>query len=131
MSKLKIVITRGPNKYGAYVEGKGIYAQGEDIKKVRKDVLSAIEFYKENVKEIFPEMEENYEIEYHFDTPSFLKYFTDTFSKAALERMTGINQKLLGHYASGLKKPGAMQAKRIDDAIKKIAEELRQIHITT
>lgn len=130
MSKLKIIITKGPNKYGAFVEGQAIYAQGDNIKDVKEDVLSAIKFYKENIEEISPELAEDYEIEYYFDTPSFLKYFTDIFSKAALQRMTGINQKLLGHYATGLKKPGTKQVKRIDDAIKNIAEELRQIHIT-
>jgi hypothetical protein len=33
-------------------------------------------------------------------------YYKRIFTNVALERITGINQKQLQHYATGLKKPG-------------------------
>jgi len=43
--------------------------------------------------------------------------------------MTGINQKQLHHYASGLKKPRQEQRKKIETALHKLGEELLAIEL--
>ena len=53
-----------------------------------------------------------YQIVFKYDVQSMLSYYSDVFSKPALERLTGINQKLLHHYATGLKKPREHSVKR-------------------
>jgi hypothetical protein len=65
-----------------------------------------------------------YEIEFCYDTQSIMNYYDKIFTKVALERITGINQKLLHHYASGLKKPRAAQRKKIESALHCLGEEL-------
>ena len=51
------------------------------------------------------------------------------FTNSALERITGINQKQFQHYASGLKKPRAAQAKKIESALHKLGSELLALEL--
>ncbi len=66
---------------------------------------------------------------YKFDVQSFLNYYKGIFTKAALERVTGINQKQLQHYATGLKKPRATQAKKIEAELHKLGSELMSVEL--
>ncbi len=43
--------------------------------------------------------------------------------------MTGINQKQLQHYASGLKKPRPTQVKKIETAIHNLGKELISVEL--
>jgi predicted transcriptional regulator len=51
------------------------------------------------------------------------------FTRAALERITGINQTQLGHYAAGRSKPRIMQVKKIEKALHELGEELSTISL--
>ncbi|MFV0506365.1 MAG: hypothetical protein ACK5L5_06595, partial [Bacteroidales bacterium] len=62
-----------------------------------------------------------------YDTMSFFNYYCELFSMPALERLTGINQKQLHHYASGLKKPREAQLKKIETALHKLGDELKAV----
>jgi hypothetical protein len=44
---------------------------------------------------------------------SLFEYYKGVFTKSALERITGINQRQLQHYSSGLKKPRLAQKQKI------------------
>ncbi len=55
----------------------------------------------------------------------FLKKKIFTFS--TLSRVTGINQRQLQCYSSGVKKPRKKQIRRIEDGVKLIALELSSI----
>lgn len=48
------------------------------------------------------------DFEFKYDIPSFLQYYAYAFTLAGLERITGVNQKQLGHYISGFRKPSRM-----------------------
>lgn len=118
MGKVKVTIGKGPDLFGALAENViGIYGEGNSVKETRDNILKAIELYKKYNDNIPSELQGNIEIEWTFDVQSFLQYYNDIFSKAALERITGINQKQLGHYSSGLKKPRKAQVKKTDNAI--------------
>ncbi len=75
------------------------------------------------------ELQGDMDIEWHFDVQSFLQYYSGIFTKAALERMTGINQKQLGHYASGLKKPRHAQVAKIDNALRGFIDDMSLVHL--
>jgi len=66
---------------------------------------------------------------YKFDTQSFLNYYKGIFTNAALERITGINQKQLQHYATGLRTPRPLQAKKIETALHKLGAELMAVEL--
>ena len=130
MAILTITIERGTDHYGAWAEEiPGIYAAGDTVKDVKDDILRAIEIYKKNNIFIPNELSDDIEIQWNFDTSSFLGYINGTFTKAALERMTGINQKQLGHYASGLKKPRRKQVEKIENALRRFVNDMSQVHL--
>jgi len=58
-----------------------------------------------------------------------MQYYKGILSNSALERLTGINQKQLHHYASGLKKPRIEQRKKIETALHDLCRELLSINI--
>ena len=130
MKTLTVTIVKGNDQYGAWVENvAGIYAAGNTVKEVKDDLLKAIDLYKKHNSTIPKALQGNYELSWQYDTASFLEYYSKIFSKAGLERITGINQKQLGHYASGLKKPRKPQIEKIDRAIHCLANDLKQVHL--
>jgi hypothetical protein len=58
-----------------------------------------------------------------------LDYYKGIFTNAALERITGINQKQIQHYASGLKKPRPAQVKKIESALHNLGAELMSVEL--
>ena len=132
MAKVCIIIEKGTDLFSAWAENiPGIYGEGKSVKEVKEDILKSISLYKElnEEKNIPEELKGEYEIEWHFDVQSFLQYYSGIFTKAALERITGINQKQLGHYASGLKKPRKAQVEKIETALHDFFDDMRMVHL--
>ena len=50
---------------------------------------------------------------------NILSYYANVSTKPALERLKGIDQKQLHHYATGLKRPQEPQRKKIENALHK------------
>lgn len=72
----------------------GVYAVGATVEEVKKCIDEALALHlEENVLD--------YEIEYKYDVISFFNLYSKVFSMPALEKLTGINQKQLHHYATG------------------------------
>lgn len=132
MGTLKICICASSDSFGAFSENcDGIYAAGDSVADVKKDVLESIRLIKENwPKERWPEiLKGEYEIEWHFDTQSLLNYYSKIFTNAALERITGINQKQLWNYANGVSKPRPLARKKIETALHNLGSELLTISL--
>lgn len=70
-----------------------------------------------------------YKLGFKFDAQSLLNYYQGIFTKAAMERITGINQRQLSHYASGLKSPRKVQRDKIRAGLRKLGEELSAIEL--
>ncbi|HRO43120.1 MAG TPA: helix-turn-helix transcriptional regulator [Flavipsychrobacter sp.] len=129
MKKVKIVIERSKDFYWAYAENvKGVSGGGNTVAAAKNEVLACIETMKD-LGDCPKILKSKYEIVYKFDTQSFLNYYSGIFTKAALERITGINQKQIQHYASGLKKPRPAQAQKIEQALHGLGNELLSIHL--
>ena len=129
---IKVTIEKGADLFSAWAENiPGIYGEGESVKEVKEDILKAIALFKEHndEKNIPEELKGDYNIEWHFDVQSFLQYYSGIFTKAALERITGINQKQLGHYASGLKTPRKAQVEKIETALHNFFDDMRMVHL--
>ena len=58
---------------------------------------------------------------------TFINYYSNIFTKAALSRITGINERQLWHYAAGLHKPRKRQLERIQRGVQSLTEELSSI----
>jgi hypothetical protein len=64
---------------------------------------------------------------FEYDTASFLQMFKGRMNLADLQSITGINRKQLNHYVTGYRKPSQKTVQRIQEGIRKYADELRSI----
>lgn len=131
-NKLIINISASKDSFGAYaVNCEGIYAAGDSVKDVKQDVMDAIEIY----KEITPEsdwaepIKDGWPIEWQYDVQSLLMYYQGIFTNAALERLTGINQKQLWNYANGVSKPRKHAKEKIETALHNLGHELLELSL--
>ncbi len=125
-----MIIEKSKDFFDAYSDNcDGIYAAGESVDAVKVDTLEAIRLIKENLpEERWPkQIRGDFEIEWKFDVPSFLEYYSNFISLAGMERMTGINQKQLSNYLNHRSVPRAKQADRILSGIHRFARELLSI----
>ena len=134
MRTLHAVIEKAEHNYGAYVEEiDGVGGIGDTLDEVKKDLEEGLIVLKEaciDYGEPVPEeLQGEYEIVFRLDTQSFLQMYCKIFTKSALERLTGINQKQLWHYAKGLSKPRPAQVKKIEAALHQLGEELISIEL--
>lgn len=134
MKTLTVVIERTGNNYSAYMqEVDGIVATGRSVDEIKINIISAIDAVIEDCKEyggeIPPELKGEYQLAFKMDVQSLLDFYSGIFTKAGLERITGINQKQLWHYASGTRKPRPEQTLKLETALHKLGEDLLAINL--
>ena len=122
------------NGYSAYIENlDGVVATGSTVDEIKKNLISALDDYVETCKELNlkppAELTGNYQIDFSMDVKSLLALYDGIFTKSGLERLTGINQKQLWHYANGLSKPRRAQVLKIENALHRLGNELIAIHL--
>ena len=109
----------------------GCVSTAATLSEMKKNIKEAIEFHVESSLEdgdIIPEVfKGKYELEFRLSIEALLNAYSDIFTKAALSRITGINQRQLWHYASGMRKPRPTQRKRIEDGLHRLGSELLAI----
>lgn len=131
MKKLRIKVEKGSDYYSAFAENcKGIYGVGDSVEEAKANALEGLNLLIKSNSKLPEILNEEYEIEYIMDTRSFIEYYSRIFTKSALQRITGINQKQLGHYVSGIRRPTRKTVEKIEDSIHRIAAELSQTHLT-
>ena len=129
MKTIKIIIERSKDAYWAYAENvEGITGVGDSVQEVKQSVLDCIEIVKDyaNVPKV---LQSEYILTYKYDTQSLFNYYKGLFNKSGLEKLTGINQGQIQHYAKGIKKPRPAQAKKIEAALRKLGAELMAVEL--
>lgn len=110
-----------------------LVAYDGDFEGFRKYVEESVDFYLECAREdgeaYAPVFDGEYELAYRFDVQSLLEYYRGIFSFSALQTITGINQRQLSHYASGVSKPRAKQAEKIAEGLRRLAKELQVVTV--
>lgn len=129
MKILKIIIEKSSDSFGAYAQDvNGIYGAGDTLAEVKQSINDAIDNIKTFDEKDIPEiLKEDIELVFVFETQSFLEYYDSIFTRAALSRLTGINEKQLGHYMQGLHKPRKDKAEKIEKALHNLGEELLSV----
>jgi predicted RNase H-like HicB family nuclease len=136
MEKLIIEIGASSNHFGGFaVNVDGVYGAGNTLEECKANILEGLNLMIKNNSKSYGKapqwlVDGQYEIEYRYDVQSILIYYSNVFTKPALERMTGINQKQLHHYATGLKKPREPQRKKIELALHRLGCELLSVHFS-
>ncbi|MDO8928841.1 MAG: type II toxin-antitoxin system HicB family antitoxin [Bacteroidota bacterium] len=134
MEKLIIEIGASSNHFGGFATNvDGVYGAGNTLDECKANILEGLRLLINNREKSQTPVSEwlvnsEYEIEYRYDVQSILNYYANVFTKPALERLTGINQKQLHHYATGLKKPREPQRKKIELALHRLGSELLSVH---
>ncbi len=105
--------------YGVIGEGKTVREAVSDF----QDAYLDMKEYYESEGKPFIEVE----FDFLYDVASFLQDYAYAFSLAGLERITGINQKQLGHYLSGTSKPTRKTIQKIQDSLKTFSENLSSV----
>ena len=132
MEKILVAIEKTQDHYSAYAENvEGIYGAGSTVQETKKSIEEAIRLtIAHNSLENIPAiLTGEHKVVFRFDTESLLNYYKGIFTNSALERLTGINQKQLQHYASGLKKPRSAQKKKIEAALHELGKELIDVEL--
>ena len=132
MKTIKIIIEKSADYYDAYADNcEGIYGAGATVEDAKENALKGLElFVNSRDKKDLPEiLQGEYVIEFQYDTQSFLNHYNKIFSNVALERLTGVNQKQLHHYSTGLRKPRETQKRRIETALHSLGRELLAVRL--
>lgn len=134
MKTLIAIIEKSQNNYSAYLENvDGVIAVGSSIDEIKQNMIESIDILKAECLEfgceIPEELDGEYELIFKMDVRSVLEFYSGIFTKAGLERITGINQKQLWHYASGNRNPRPEQVLKIEAALHKLGHELTSISL--
>jgi hypothetical protein len=122
----KAIIERSKDAYWAYIpELEGVSGVGETVQEAKQSMLGGLRLQ----QELGNLSNQEFLIEYHFDVISLLNFFKGILTNAAFERLTGINQMQMSHYATGLKKPRKAQRQKIERALHQLGEDLRSIYL--
>ena len=68
-----------------------------------------------------------YEFDYIYETSALLHSLDGVLSQSAIARASGIDKKIIGHYASGYRNPRPKQREKIISGIHAISRELAAV----
>ena len=131
MKKVIAIIERGGDgKYSIFIENKdypyGIIGTGDTVKEAIADFNDGYDEMREYVESTGESFKEA-TFTFKYDVPSFLQEYAYAFTLAGLERITGVNQKQLGHYISGYRKPSPKTVRKIEAGIHSFSDQLRTV----
>ena len=132
MEKIIVTVELSKNNYAAYLEDlPGCISTGKTLEELKINIAEAVDFHLEGMREDGVEIpfSTDYELVYKFDAKSLLSHYNGVFTNAAMQRLTGINQRQLQRYASGASQPRNKQSKRITTALHSLGRELLAIEL--
>ena len=110
MRTVEVIVEHAGNNLSAYIEGAPVITVGNNP----------------NPCEI---LKGEFSLKFKIDASTFINYYSSIFTKAALSRITGINERQLWHYAAGVHKPRKQQLEKIQKGINALTEELAAINL--
>lgn len=132
MEKVIVEIGYTRNNYNASLSLlPGCVTTGTSLEEIVRNVNEIVPFHLDGMREdgeaVPAAFDGEYEFEYRLTTEALLHAYSGIFTKAALSRITGINERQLWHYESGIRKPRPAQRKRIEEGLHKLAAQLLSI----
>lgn len=133
MNTVEVIVEYAGSNLSAYVKDAPVITTGKDLKEIEKNIREAIDLYLEACKEcnVSPgnAFQGEYVLSFKVDATTFINYYSGIFTKAALSRITGINERQLWHYAAGVHKPRRIQLEKIQHGVEVLARELQSISL--
>lgn len=115
------------DNYGAVSDQvPGCVATAGSYEAIKEAYTSALEFHKEglDVNEVPACLQGEYKLEFELTTRALLHLLDGTLTRAAISRVTGINEKQLYHYMSGIRTARSDKREKIVAAIHEIGQRL-------
>jgi predicted RNase H-like HicB family nuclease len=134
MEKIIVEVFFTGNNYSAHIPIlPGCISTGYTLEELEQSMKEAVPFHLEGQEEsggYIPDIfKGNYELAFKLSVEALLNAYSNIFTKAALSRITGINERQLWHYAAGVKKPRPAQAKRIENGLHKLGKQLLTVEL--
>lgn len=130
MRKCKVFIEKSEHGYSAYIGDTplefGCIGEGKTVEETIEDFLGTFEAMKQDYIAAGNEFED-VDIEFRYDTASFLSEYAGIFSLSGLEKITGVSQAQLGHFLHGRRKPSRKTIDKIQIGVDRFAKELTAI----
>lgn len=134
MEKIKVLISWSGDNYSAgtdQVNGT-VFVTRRDINKLQAEFEKAfavhIKLSLADGDKLSADIKNGrYTFEYELLTSALLHKYENYIKLSAIHKVTGINERQLGHYKSGEKNPRPEQRKKIIDGIHTIGKELLSI----
>jgi len=133
MRNVKVIISWTDN-YGAYCDlVPGCIATHRTLDGVKQAFVEALQMHIQGMVEdgdqVPPELCGKYEIGFHLNVRALLHYTEGIVPRTALARVSGINEKQLGHYATGWRNPRPDMQQKIVKGIHDLGRQLLAISL--
>jgi predicted RNase H-like HicB family nuclease len=120
--------------YSAHIpELPGCVAAGNSLEDVQALLNEAVPFHIEGQRASGGEVPSlsagEWEFEFRLTVEALLNQYSGIFTKAALSKITGINERQLWHYAAGLRHPRERQRKRIEKGLHTLGAQLSSLSL--
>lgn len=129
MKTVEVIVEHAGKNLSAYIEGAPIITVGNSMAEVEFNMREAIDLYLEDNPNPVAILTGEFELNFKIDAATFINYYSNIFTKAALSRITGINERQLWHYAAGVHKPRKQQLEKIQQGIRALTKELSAISL--
>ena len=135
MEKVIVEIGKTPQGYSASIDilpgwilgVTGTFSEFKD--ELQKSIDIFIMWAKED-KDDYPSVfDGKYEFEFRFNIESLLYCYDRILSRAAISRITGINERQLSHYICGRSRPRKAQEMKIVNGFHQLGKELLAVSV--
>ncbi len=134
MEKIKVTVDYTDKNYSAATADIGgvVLVTHKTLEGLKKAFDSSLKFHIEGCIADGDELPEwavkgSYEAQYEYTVSALLQNLSGVLTRSAISRVTGINERQLGHYATGRSTPRARQRERIIDGIHRIGKEFMSV----
>ena len=136
METINVSIGWSGNNYCAHSQGEElngiVVATHKTLDGVKEKFKSALQFHIEGCLQdgdVLPEwvINGNYELKYIAEISALLHSLDGILTRSAIARVSGINERQIGHYASGYRTPRLQQRQKIINGIHSISRELAAV----
>ena len=136
MEKIQVKIGWSGNNYSCVADDTAlngiIVVTNKTLEGLKKDFQESLQFHIEGClkdNDVLPEwlISGKFEVNYLLETSALLHSLDGIVTRSAISRATGINERQIGHYASGYRTPRPQQREKIINGIHAISRELATV----
>jgi hypothetical protein len=136
MVRIQVKVGWSGNNYSCVADDSAlngiVVVTNKALEGLKKDFQESLQFHIEGCLQDDDHLPEwlisgQYELNYVLEASALLHSFDGILTRSAISRVTGINEKLLGHYASGYRNPRPKQREKIIKGIHAISQELASV----